>query len=191
MQSTSFIQRIKNLINKSFYRMSFEDKKKITNLIITEEQCDDILIRFLASQYNMKLNDSKITKIKTKKGQSLLLKDHIADDTELTKDEMLIDDNKEDDYMNDDYIDDGDNSDVLSNISSNINNSIKNTDNESVLTLESIDDDDDHDDDEEDTHQTENDEDEEDNEDDEEDEDEEDNEDDEDDEDDSFSFDDD
>lgn len=50
--SSERLQRITRLLNKNFYHMTFEDKKKVLSLVVTEKECDNVLTKFLASQYN-------------------------------------------------------------------------------------------------------------------------------------------
>ena len=39
--------------------MTFNDKKKVLNLIITESECDELLIKFLARHYHIDLDEQK------------------------------------------------------------------------------------------------------------------------------------
>ena len=59
MSGNDRITRITRLLNKNFYNMTFDDKKKVLNLVIAEEECDDLLIRFLARQYNVDFEEEK------------------------------------------------------------------------------------------------------------------------------------
>jgi len=64
MSNNDRLERITRLLNKSFYSMTFEDKKKVLSLVITEEECDSILIRFLAKQYNTENSNDLLSKSK-------------------------------------------------------------------------------------------------------------------------------
>lgn len=53
------IERITRLLNKNFLHMTFDDKKKVLSLVITEKECDEILVKFLARQYNVDIEKEK------------------------------------------------------------------------------------------------------------------------------------
>ena len=91
--------------------MSFKDKKKLVNLIITEDDCDTLIIRFLAHHYDIQLSDSQLSKVKQNK-QSQVLKESLEF--------VLNEDSDNEEYDIDyDYKEDTDKeSEVLSDISS-------------------------------------------------------------------------
>ena len=82
MSRNDRITRITRLLNKSFYNMAFDDKKKVLSMVISEEECDEILIKFLARQYNVDydLEKSKIDTTEEKRGQVYLKSIHKNDD---------------------------------------------------------------------------------------------------------------
>jgi len=47
--------KIAKLLNKNFHDMSFTDKKKVLGLVISSEECDEMLVRFLGRYYNIDL----------------------------------------------------------------------------------------------------------------------------------------
>lgn len=52
--------KIANLLNKHFHEMVFPDKKKVVSLIITEQQCDELLVHFLAQYYNVDIEEENM-----------------------------------------------------------------------------------------------------------------------------------
>jgi len=44
--------RIARLLNKKFYSMTYEHKLKALNMIMTEQECDQLLLQFVSNYYN-------------------------------------------------------------------------------------------------------------------------------------------
>lgn len=57
MSSNKNHSKIAGLLNKHFHHMSFTDKKKVLTLVVTEQQCDEMLVRFLARYYNINVKE--------------------------------------------------------------------------------------------------------------------------------------
>ena len=64
--------------------MTFGDKKKVLSLVVTEQECDEILIRFLARQYNVDFDEekAKVTDAKSKRDQVYRKSIHHSDELE-------------------------------------------------------------------------------------------------------------
>jgi hypothetical protein len=65
--------KIAKLLNSSFHVMSFNDKKKVLGLVITEQQCDELLIHFLARFYNVNIEEEnrKLKEIRNNDGSDV------------------------------------------------------------------------------------------------------------------------